>query len=144
MPVPHFEHAFQYNQASAANGNPLLNANGLRWGAFAVASGGLNSNQYPWNIMIRMAVVDTVAGGAVTFVIEEAPFPGTVWSAPAAFRGTTGENSFTLTIPSGSLMKALHRNFKLTQPCVRVRVASFTGGAAPAAYVYGSPGYYGT
>ena len=112
--------------------------------AFAVASGGLNSNQYPWNIMIRMAVVDTVAGGAVTFVIEEAPFPGTVWSAPAAFRGTTGENSFTLTIPSGSLMKALHRNFKLTQPCVRVRVASFTGGAAPAAYVYGSPGYYGT
>ena len=31
MPVPHFEHAFQYNQASAANGNPLLNANGLRW-----------------------------------------------------------------------------------------------------------------
>lgn len=134
MPSPRFEHCLQYAAAAAANGNPLFNAAGLRWGAFGV---GPNQNLYPWNTMIRLALLDTVAGASITFTLEEAPFPGTAWTAPIGGTGT-----YTLTIPTGVLMKGHHFLHKARQPCLRVRTSAYTGGSAPKAYAYASPGFY--
>lgn len=142
MPTPRIEHAFQYAAAAAANGQPFFNAAGLRNGAFQqTGTTGRNSDQYPQKFMFRIAVVDTVAGGSVTFIVEEASFPGTSWGAPATFRGTTGVNQFTLTIPSGQLMKTHHFNHYARLPCVRIRTASYVQGSAILAYAYGSIGF---
>jgi hypothetical protein len=131
MPSGRFEHVFLYNVTSAANGNDLVNAEGLRTGQNGSKA---NQGQYPWKLMIRLAVTDSQAGGAWTFLIQEASYGG-AYSTKA---------TITLTIPTGSTVISRQYLHKALLPQVRVRANATSGGSAPAAWAYGTPGFYGT
>lgn len=123
-----FDFIFQDAAIAAANGNACGNAQGMRYAKGA----GANRNLYPWYMKIRMTAFDSIAGGTVTFLIQDSPDNVTY----------TTRLTETVTIPTAKKL-SVSRLFKTAQPYVRVRVNAVAGGAAPTADAYGTLGSFG-
>lgn len=96
---------------------------------------GVNRNQYPIPMKIRIRLEDSTTGASSTVAVQTSPDNvtyTTVYTFPAKAIGATlvASNSKLFKFPSGTMF-------------VRLNQAGLTGGSAPTLYAYGILGTFG-
>ena len=122
-----------YNQTANGAGFVLGNAQGGRYSRGA----GVNRNQYPVIMKIRVRLEDSTAGASAAVAVQTSP-DNVTWTTQYTFPASS------LTIGSAlTATKSKGFTFKSGLPFVRLNMSGLTGGTAPTLYAYCTYGTWG-